>query len=231
MPTVRTTTTRVADPQPMEAVMTRRGPFAGTCGRALILGAALGIFTVIAPAAALDATAAESAKPRGEDRAAVAGCLDRVAQAARRQTEALNKAQDEDDGEPKPEKIDPADWLAHAGERAAIDAASCVGVVSTPCQQTFEGRSNAGSADCIRRELAVWDERLNRNYEQWIRACGDAKVCAARRKLARAWLAERDARCALPWIEMQGTMANPMTAACLLDATARQAIWLESDAQ
>ena len=210
--------------------MTVRPRFA-LSARALILGAALSIFTVIAPATALDATAAESAKPRVEDRAAVASCLDRVVQAAKRQAEALAKAQDDDDGEPKPEKIDPADWLAHAGERAAVDPASCVGVVSTPCQQTFEGRSNAGSADCVRRELAVWDERLNRNYEQWIRGCGDAKVCAARRKLARAWLADRDARCALPWIEMQGTMANPMTSACLLDATARQAIWLEGDAQ
>ena len=141
--------------------MTVRPRFA-LSARALILGAALSIFTVIAPATALDATAAESAKPRVEDRAAVASCLDRVAQAAKRQAEALAKAQDDDDGEPKPEKIDPADWLAHAGERAAVDPASCVGVVSTPCQQTFEGRSNAGSADCVRRELAVWDERLNR---------------------------------------------------------------------
>jgi uncharacterized protein YecT (DUF1311 family) len=156
----------------------------------------------------------------------VASCLDLVAQASRRQTEAVNRAQAEDSGEPKAEKIDAAEWLAHAGERAAIDEASCIGVVSTPCQQTSEGSSNVGSANCMRRELAVWDERLNRSYEKWIGACDAAKVCTARRKLARAWLALRDARCALPWIEMQGTMAIPMTSFCLLDATARQAIWI-----
>ena len=192
---------------------------------------ALLVLTLLAGATALDATAGETAKVRADDRAAVASCLDLVAQARRRQTEAANKAQAEDDGEPKAEKIDPGDWMGHAGERAAADEASCIGVVSTPCQETREGRSNHGSADCMRRELAVWDERLNKSYRQWIDTCDDAKVCAARRKLARAWLAYRDARCALPWIEMQGTMANPMTSYCLLDATAHQAIWMEDDLQ
>jgi uncharacterized protein YecT (DUF1311 family) len=77
----------------------------------------------------------------------------------------------------------------------------------------------------------VWDERLNKSYKQWIDGCGEAKVCAARRKFARAWVAARDARCALPLIELQGTMANPLTASCLLDLTARHAIWLDGDTQ
>ena len=197
---------------------------------ALIVVAGLFALMAISPVAARDAAAPE-AEVRADDRAAVASCLDLVAQASKRYFEALNRAQAEDDGEPKAEKIDPAEWLRHAGERAAIDETSCIGVVSTPCQETHEGRSNAGSADCIRRELAVWDERLNKSYKRWIDACGEANVCAARRKFARAWLAARDARCALPWIEMQGTMANPLTISCMLDATARHAIWLDGDAQ
>src|SRR5215471_6061805 len=83
--------------------------------------------------------------------------------------------------------------------------------------------ADAGSAACIRRVLAVWDERLNKSCKRWIDACGETKVCAARRKFARAWLAARDARCALPLIEMQGTMANPLTGSCLLDVTTRHA--------
>jgi len=161
----------------------------------------------------------------------VASCLDLVAQAAKRQAEAANKADAESDGAAKAEKIDPADWLHHAGERAAIDEASCIGVVSTPCQQTREGGTDAGSVACIEREQAVWDERLNKSYKTWIATCGEAKVCDARRKFARAWLAARDARCALPPIEMQGTMANPLTASCLLDTTAHHAIWLGGDTQ
>jgi uncharacterized protein YecT (DUF1311 family) len=194
------------------------------------LVAALVVLTAIAPAAARDAAAA-GADVRAEDRAAVASCLDLVAQASKRYFEAVNKAQAEDDGEPKAEKINPAEWLRHAGERAAIDETSCIGIVSTPCQETYEGRSNVGSADCLRRELAVWDERLNKSYKRWIDVCGETNECAARRKFARAWLAARDARCALPWIEMQGSMANPLTSSCMLDATARQAIWLDGDAQ
>src|SRR5262249_25083529 len=159
------------------------------------------VVTAIAPAAARDGQAG-NAEVRAEDRAAVASCLDLVAQAAKRHAEALNKAQARDDGESKPEKVDPAERLRHAGERAGVDGASWRGVVWRPCQETYEGRSNVGSADCIRRELAVWDERLNKSYKRWIDACGETKVCAARRKFARTWLAAREARCALPWIEM-----------------------------
>lgn len=194
------------------------------------VAAALVVLTAATPIAAREAAAAEG-EVRAEDRAAVAACLELVAQAAKRRTDALNKTQADDDGEPKAEKIDPAEWLRHAGERAAVDETSCIGVISTPCQQTDEGRSNLGSADCIRRETAVWDERLNKSYKRWIDACGETKMCAARRKFARAWLAARDARCALPWIEMQGSMAIPLTSACMLDTTARQAIWLDGDAQ
>jgi uncharacterized protein YecT (DUF1311 family) len=194
---------------------------------ARIAVAALIVFTATASAAARDTTAAE-ADVRAEERAAVASCLDLVAQASKRHYEAVNKAEAEGDGAPKAEKIDPAEWLRQAGERAAIDEMSCIGVVSTPCQQTYQGSTEAGSAACIRRELAVWDERLNTSYKRWIDACGETKVCAARRKFARAWLA---ARCALPLIEMQGTMANPLTASCLLDVTARHAIWLGGDMQ
>ena len=197
---------------------------------ARIAVAVLTVFMAIASAAARDTAAAE-VEVRAEDRAAVASCLDLVAQASKRYFEAVNKAEAEDDGTPKTEKIDPAEWLRHAGERAAVDETSCIGVVSTPCQQTYQGRTEAGSAACMRRELAVWDERLNKSYKQWIDACGETNVCAARRKFARAWLAARDARCALPWIEMQGTMANPLTSACMLDLTARHAIWLGGDAQ
>jgi uncharacterized protein YecT (DUF1311 family) len=192
--------------------------------------AVLFVFTAIAFAAAREASAAE-AEVRAEDRAAVALCLDLVAQASRRHAEAVNKAAAADDAAAKAEKIDAAEWLRHAGERASVDETSCIGVVSAPCQETDQGRTEAGTNACLRRELAVWDERLNKGYKRWIDACGEMKVCAARRKFARAWLAARDARCALPWIEMQGTMANPLTNFCLLDVTARHAIWLGGDTQ
>ena len=195
-----------------------------------IAATALILIAATAFAAARDPTSAVDTV-RADDRAAVSSCLDLVAQASRRQREADNKAEAEREEAPKTDKIDAAEWLRHAGERAGIDETSCIGVVSTPCQQTYQGSTEAGSAACIRRELAVWDERLNRSHKRWLAACGETKVCAERRKFARAWLVARDARCALPLIKMQGTMANPLTASCLLDVTARHAIWLGGDAQ
>ncbi len=164
-------------------------------------------------------------KPRHSDRSAVTTCLQLVEQSLKSQSEVADA--DEATGE----KIEPAKWLAGAGKRAAVDQVSCIGVVASPCQQTSEGRSNTGSADCMRRELAVWDERLNEAYKRWIAQCDDKKICESRRKLERAWVAVRDARCALPWIEMEGSIAIPLTSSCLLELTARQAIWLQRGGQ
>src|SRR5215831_19856264 len=80
---------------------------------ARITGAVLVVVAAIASAAARDGAAAEV---RAEDRAAVASCLDLVAQAHKRHYEAVNKAEAESRGEPKTEKLDPAEWLRHAGE-------------------------------------------------------------------------------------------------------------------
>lgn len=82
-------------------------------------------------------------------------------------------------------------------------------------------------AECSRRELAVWDERLNAAYKTWIGKCDSKTVCEARRKLERAWIAYRDALCALPRIETDGTIAIIEGSECMLGATARQAIWIE----
>jgi uncharacterized protein YecT (DUF1311 family) len=177
--------------------------------------------------AAQDIAAGEIPKIRTNDRAAVASCLGLAAAAEQRRTAAANKADAESDGAAKAGTIDPAAYLAQAGSRAQADPASCIGVVSEPCQQTPAGGSNLGSAECMRRELAVWNERLNAAYKKWTTGCDERAVCEARRKLGRAWLAKRDARCALPAIEAKGSMAIPMTSYCLLEETARQAIWLE----
>ena len=108
------------------------------------------------------------------------------------------------------------------------DAASCIGVVSTPCLAAPSNVSTVAMADCLRRETAIWDERLNAAYKSWTSKCDSPDICEARRKLERAWLAYRDARCTLPHVEAQGgTIAIIEDADCLLDATARQAIWIE----
>ena len=84
---------------------------------------------------------------------------------------------------------------------------------------------------CYEREAAVWDGRLNAAYKK-VLASGDGEdVAEGYRKIQRAWIAFRDASCAQPAIVFKGTMANPMNGYCLMNMTARQAIWLEGWSQ
>jgi uncharacterized protein YecT (DUF1311 family) len=163
------------------------------------------------------------AKLRASDRAAVAGCMKIAADAAK----AGGGASSAD--APTGDKIDAKAWMAaKAANPGKPDATSCIGVVSTPCLAVPSNVSTMAMADCLRRETAIWDERLNAAYKSWTGKCDSPDICEARRKLERAWLAYRDARCTLPHVEAQGgTIAIIEDADCLLDATAHQAIWIE----
>ncbi len=162
-----------------------------------------------------------NAKARIGDRAAVAACLKLAADAAKGGVSSADA--------PAGENIDAkASMAAKAANPSKPDAASCIGVVSTPCLAVPTNVSTMAMADCLRRETAIWDECLNAAYKSWTSKCDSPDICEARRKLERAWLAYRDARCTLPHVEAQGgTIAIIEDADCLLDATARQAIWIE----
>lgn len=109
--------------------------------------------------------------------------------------------------------------------RKAVPA-DCIGVVADKCQQQPAGGSTYGMIDCNRRELAVWEERLERFYRAALKAGG--KEAAAVRRAERAFIELRDAKCALPSIqEAGGSIVGPLETACELDETARQALWLE----
>jgi uncharacterized protein YecT (DUF1311 family) len=165
------------------------------------------------------------AKARASDRAAVAACLKIAADVAKGGPGASSA------DAPTGEKIDAKAWMAAAAKAAnpgKPDAASCIGVVSTPCLAVPSNVSTMAMADCLRRETAIWDERLNAAYKSWTSKCDSPDICEARRKLERAWIAYRDARCTLPHVEAQGgTIAIIEDADCLLDATAHQAIRIE----
>ncbi|MBV8512968.1 MAG: DUF1311 domain-containing protein [Xanthobacteraceae bacterium] len=187
------------------------------------VGAALLIGTWLSAGGAFGQDASNDAKLRADDRAVVAACLKIAADAAKGGAGAATA------DAPTGEKIDARAWMAaKAAHPDKPDAASCIGVVSTPCLAVPSNGSTVAMADCLRRETAIWDERLNAAYKSWTSKCDSPDICEARRKLERAWLAYRDARCTLPHVEAQGgTIAIIEDADCLLDATARQAIWIE----
>jgi uncharacterized protein YecT (DUF1311 family) len=86
--------------------------------------------------------------------------------------------------------------------------------------------SNGVLNDCYGQEAAAWDKRLNVAYGK--ASSGMEKDALENlRKVQRAWIAWRDATCKQPYLVFQGTMAGPRESWCMLDLTARQAIWME----
>jgi len=157
-----------------------------------------------------------SLRATADDRAAVEACLKLVGENAN--NKAQKPVEDEAPG--------PAGRLAAAAKEAATQAESCIGAVTAPCQQETGGSSTAGMIACNTREWAVWDERLNRAYSQALKDA-DKKLATALRQTQRAWLQWREKRCALPAIENEGgSIVGPLYTGCMLDATARQALWL-----
>jgi uncharacterized protein YecT (DUF1311 family) len=167
-------------------------------------------------AAVLPAFAGDD-KPTAADRTAVADCLTLTRQN-------LDNASSSD----AEAKAGAAARLERAAKEATSSAASCIGVIAEPCQSEPGGASNLGTAQCYDRETAVWDERLNQNYKQRL---DDAEPAYrdALKKMQRAWIAYRDAKCGSISVGEQGSISVPLTASCLLDETARQAIFLEPE--
>jgi uncharacterized protein YecT (DUF1311 family) len=152
-----------------------------------------------------------------DDRTTVEACLSLVSENAER--EAQGTTPDEAQG--------PAGRLAGAARETATQYESCIGAVTMVCQQAPGGFSTLGMIDCNRREWAVWDERLNRIYGEALKEA-PRKLATALRQAQRAWLQWREKRCALPAIDNEGgSIVGPLYTACMLDATARQALWLE----
>jgi uncharacterized protein YecT (DUF1311 family) len=172
---------------------------------------AIAVFLAAVPAHAGDGN------PTAADRAAVADC---VALAHRN----LDNASSSDE----PAKTGGDARLVRATKEAPSSAESCIGVVAEPCQSEPDGASNLGIAQCYDRETAVWDERLNQNYKKRL---DDAEPAYrdALKKMQRAWIAYRDAKCGSISVGEQGSMSIPMTASCVLGETARQAIFLEPE--
>ena len=173
------------------------------------------LFSVVFVSPALSEVSRMRATPA--DRAAVEACLKLVDENAKQ--EAQKPVEDEAPG--------PAGRLAGATKAAATQSDSCIGAVTVLCQQEPGGSSTAGMIDCNTREWAVWDERLNRAYNTALKGA-DPKLATALRQTQRAWLQWREQRCKLPAIENEGgSIVGPLYTGCMLDATARQALWLE----
>lgn len=101
----------------------------------------------------------------------------------------------------------------------------CVGLISGPCTKNELSMPPSEVIACYSREQAVWDGILNKSY-QLLRGRLEEDQVVKLRDMQRAWITSRDKTCDFLYDYFQGTMANPMIAACTSRATGMQALYL-----
>jgi uncharacterized protein YecT (DUF1311 family) len=101
----------------------------------------------------------------------------------------------------------------------------CIGLVSDPCTKDELSMPPSEVIACYSREQAVWDDILNKAYKLLRERLEEEQVVKLR-DMQRAWIASRDKTCDFLYDYFQGTMANPMIAACTSRATGMQALYL-----
>lgn len=106
----------------------------------------------------------------------------------------------------------------------------CLGAASNQCQsQSPQGRTTTGITSCITSETDVWDAILNSEYKQARDHMTGLRPDLADRLLAaqRAWIAFRDAECALAYERWtDGTLRGIVFANCRMVKTAARAVEL-----
>lgn len=106
--------------------------------------------------------------------------------------------------------------------------ANCVGGYAQACMNSREdGETSVGMMQCAMEEASAWDDRLNATYAA-LQAELDPAVFEALRDAQRAWIASRDADCALEISPYEGgSIQRVIAAGCQLDLTAARALQLE----
>jgi len=102
---------------------------------------------------------------------------------------------------------------------------TCIGVVSEPCIKDDTAMPPSEIMACYERERLVWDGILNDSFQR-LRAKLEEKQVRKMREMQRAWIASRDKSCDFFYDYFEGTMANPMIAACRNRETGRRALFL-----
>ena len=109
--------------------------------------------------------------------------------------------------------------------RNAVQPA-CVGEAANACQTLEHGSSRVGIINCVEMELEVWDiiameelqsicTHFGENAQEFLLHLGLAQ---------KAWIAYRDAECAMRYEHSLGGSIRPISAvACRLNLTARRA--------
>ena len=117
------------------------------------------------------------------------------------------------------------------GRLEACLAESCIGVVSSACQEDPGGYTTYGMMECERREHDLWDQRLNTAYRDMraqMAERGQETRRDALQTAQRLWIEYRQAECVQRGLAYEGgTMAGLVHNSCYNHFTARRALELE----
>ena len=125
----------------------------------------------------------------------------------------------------------PATHIDNVIKLAGHEPASCINYVTELCSfESDDGQSQLGLIDCADREVRVWEDRLNTTYEA-LMAKATPKLREGYRKMQRAWIAYRDARCAVEGAAetVNTDRKSNIIVSCMLDATSKQALILDNE--
>jgi uncharacterized protein YecT (DUF1311 family) len=111
-----------------------------------------------------------------------------------------------------------------ANESVLKQASTCIGLISDPCID----KDTATAVGCQERETRIWDDLLNKAFQD-ARAHLDSAAGGALKDAQHAWIAFRDAKCAVSEKEYEGgTMATIMVADCKRTETGRRALEMQA---
>ncbi|MBU3030708.1 lysozyme inhibitor LprI family protein [Paracoccus marinaquae] len=109
-------------------------------------------------------------------------------------------------------------------------APGCLGQAAQSCQSTTQqGETTLGIGQCIMAETAAWDVLLNREYGMTRDSFAETPgLKDTLLKAQRAWIAFRDADCAVAYERWGGGSMRSIAAAnCRMEFTARRALELK----
>lgn len=125
---------------------------------------------------------------------------------------------------------------------ARSDHEACIGQMSQTCMDSQDGgHSTLGMSACLNAEAQVWDRYLNDEYRATMASFTAmdedeatyfpeyAKRQEHLRSAQRAWIAFRDAECALAYAQWgSGSMRSIAFADCMVDMTATRTLDLRA---
>src|ERR1700730_10683178 len=112
-----------------------------------------------------------------------------------------------------------SDHVGNQIKLAGHSPASCIDYVTEVCSfESEDGRSQMGMVACTDRAVLVWDDRLNATYGALF-AKAKPELRDSYRKMQRAWIAFRDARCAESAMAANTDHEWNYKTSCELDAT------------